>query len=256
MKLFSDNGCTFSIKGRGHSSLPGAANIDDGVAIHTTHLKQIKIDFEHGSVRIGAGNSLGDAYQALDPHSLSAVLGRYASVGFGLALGAGLSFWNNKEGLAVDNVLSYEAVLANGTVINTSTENHPDLHAALKGGSNNFAVVSSYVMRTIKTEGGIYGGLLYYNESSVDLLNDVIYDYHTKGAVEDVLTHTLPLYGYNGTTNETVSITPVAYNAKVDKLPPALSDWESTPHFKSTLRFTNYSDLTTEYNAGYPDGVV
>lgn len=61
------------------------------------------------------------------------------------------------------------------------------------------------------------------NESSLDELIDVIYDYHTKGAVEDILSHTLPLYGYNGTTNETVSITPVVYNAEVDELPPSLA---------------------------------
>ena len=256
VKFFSDNSCIFAIKGQGHSSLPGAANIDDGVTINTKNLNEINIDFQGEKVRIGAGATLGNAYRALDPHSLSAVIGRYEKVGFGLAVGAGLSFFNNRDGLAIDNVLSYEAVLANGTVINTSTENHPDLHWALKGGSNNFAVVSSYVLRTFKTPGGVFGGLMYYNESALDQLGEVIYDYHTKGAIVDVLTHTLPQYGFNGTTNETINFSPVVYNAKVDQLPPSLAGWGETPHYKSTLRYTNYSDLAVEYNTGFPDGIV
>lgn len=157
MKLLGKNTCTFAVKGRGHSSLPGAANIDNGVTIHTSHLNKTTIDFEGESVRVGAGNSLGNIYRALGPQNLVAILGRYEKVGLKLALGAGLSFLNNRDGLAVDNVLSYEAVLANGTVINTSRESHPDLHWALKGGSNNFAVVSSYVLRTFKTP---YGGFI------------------------------------------------------------------------------------------------
>ncbi|KAI4157456.1 MAG: hypothetical protein LQ342_008266 [Letrouitia transgressa] len=157
VKLLGKNTCTFAVKGRGHSSLPGAANIDNGVTIHTSHLNKTTIDFEGESVRVGAGNSLGNIYRALGPQNLVAILGRYEKVGLKLALGAGLSFLNNRDGLAVDNVLSYEAVLANGTVINTSRESHPDLHWALKGGSNNFAVVSSYVLRTFKTP---YGGFI------------------------------------------------------------------------------------------------
>ena len=256
VKLFSDNSCTFAIKGQGHSSLPGAANIDNGVTINTNNLSQIAIDFQGGTVRVGAGSSLGDVYRALDPYKLSAVIGRYEKVGLGLAVAAGLSFFNNRDGLTIDNVLSYEAVLANGTVINTSTENHPDLHWALKGGNNNFAVVSSYLLRTVQTPGGVYGGLMYYNESSLDQIGDVIYEYHSKWAIEDVLTHTLPQYGFNGTTNETINFSPVAYNAKVDQLPPSLAGWGQTPHYKSTLRYTNYSDLAVEYNAGFPDGEV
>ena len=176
VRLFNDNSCTFAIKGQGHSSLPGAANIDNGVIINTNNLSQIDIDFQGGTVRVGAGNSLGGVYRPLDAHNLSAVIGRYDKVGFGLAVAAGLSFFNNRDGLAIDNVLSYEAVLANGIVINTSTENNADLHWALKGGNNNFAVVSSYLLPTVQTPGGVYGGLMYYNESSLDQIGDVIYN--------------------------------------------------------------------------------
>jgi len=256
VKLFSDYNCTFSIKGRGHSAIPGAANIDDGVALITKNLNVRKTNLDEGYIQVGSGNSLGDVYRTLDPYNLSAVIGRYEKVGFGLGVGAGLSFFNNRDGLAIDNVLSYEVVLANGTVVETSTTSYADLHWALKGGNNNFGVVTSFRLATVKTPGAVYGGLMYFPESSLDQIGDVIYDYHTKTAVEDHLTHVLPQYGFNGTTNETINFSPVVYNALVHQLPPSMSGWATTPNSKSTLRLTNYSDLAVEYNDGFPDGLV
>ncbi|KAL9621629.1 MAG: hypothetical protein Q9204_008103, partial [Flavoplaca sp. TL-2023a] len=171
--LFSQHGCTFSIKGRGHSSVPGAANVDDGVFMNMRNTDDITLNQNQSNVVVGPGNSLGDVYRALDPYNVSAVLGRYDSVGFGLMVGAGLSFFNNRDGLAIDNVESYEVVIANGTVLHTSLSSHPDLHWALKGGNSNFGVVTHYTLRAFKNPGGVYGGLVTYPESSLDQINDV-----------------------------------------------------------------------------------
>lgn len=202
------------------------------------------------------GNRLGDVYRTLDPYNLSTVIGRYNDVGLGLAVGAGLSFFGNRDGLTVDNVLNFEVVLANGTVVETSTTEHAGLHQALKGGGNNFGVVTRINMATVRTPGGVYGGLVTYPESSFEQLSDVVYDYHTRTAVEDPLTHVLPQYGYNGTTNETINFSPVVYNDLVSELPASMSGWVDTPHSNSTLRLRNYSSLAVEYNAGFPNGLV
>lgn len=220
------------------------------------NMDDITLNQNQSNVVVGPGNTLGDVYRALDPYNVSVVIGRYDSVGFGLMVAAGLSFFNNRDGLAIDNVESYEVVIANGTVLHTSLSSHPDLHWALKGGNNNFGVVTHFTLRAFKNPGGVYGGLVTYPESSLEQINDVIYDYHTKGAVDDILTHVLPAYGYNGTSNETTNLSPVVYNAVVDALPPSLSGWIDTPHTNSTLRLTKYADLVEEFNAGYPDGLV
>ncbi|KAI4268776.1 MAG: hypothetical protein LQ337_007652 [Flavoplaca oasis] len=174
--LFNQHGCTFSIKGRGHSTVPGAANVNDGVLINLRNMDNITLNQNQSNVVVGSGNSLGDVYRALDPYNVSVVNDRYDSVGIGLMVGAGLSFFNNRDGLAIDNVESYEVVIANGTVLRTILSSHPDLHWALKGGNNNFGVVTHYTLRALKTPGGVYGGLVTYPESSLDQINDVIYD--------------------------------------------------------------------------------
>lgn len=56
----------------------------------------------------------------------------------GLLLGGGLSFLSTQYGLACDNVVNYEVVLANASIVNANATSYPDLFWALKGGGNQF----------------------------------------------------------------------------------------------------------------------
>ncbi|KAI1381061.1 FAD-binding domain-containing protein [Hypoxylon crocopeplum] len=256
VKLFVENDCHFSIKGGGHSAIPGAANIHDGVLMPMEKLKTLDINYEEGYVTVGSGNLMGDIYAGLDSSNLTAMIGRYQKVGLGVAVGAGFSYLVNKNGLAVDNVLNFEVVLANATIVNANATSHPDLFKALKGGSNNFGVVTAFTLKTEKTEGSIYGGIMYYPESSLDQVSDIIYDYHVRQAVVDPLTHVLPQYGYNGTTNTSISFNPVMYNKALNALPPVMQGWLDIPYYENTLHNRQYYDLSVELNDGFPDRLV
>jgi FAD/FMN-containing dehydrogenase len=56
----------------------------------------------------------------------------------GLLLGGGLSFMSGEYGLPCDNIVNYEVVLSNGTIVNANSQSHVDLFWALKGGGNQF----------------------------------------------------------------------------------------------------------------------
>lgn len=73
----------------------------------------------------------------------------------------GLSFFSSREGLICDNVVNYEAVLASGEVVNANANENADLFKALKGGGNNFGVVTRFDMRTFK-QGPFWGGAVFY----------------------------------------------------------------------------------------------
>lgn len=55
--------------------------------------------------------------------------------------------------------MEYEVVLADGSVVIAKADNeHEDLFRVLKGGSNNFGIVTSFVMKT-KPVTPIWGGV-------------------------------------------------------------------------------------------------
>jgi FAD/FMN-containing dehydrogenase len=62
----------------------------------------------------------------------------------GLTLGGGIGFLMRKHGLAIDNLLSAEVVTAEGSILRASTDDHPDLFWALRGGGGNFGVVTTF----------------------------------------------------------------------------------------------------------------
>ncbi|EFW22297.1 hypothetical protein D8B26_000997 [Coccidioides posadasii str. Silveira] len=253
--LLGENECKFAVKGAGHSAIPGAANIHDGIMMSLAWLNSSDVHLEDNYIRVGAGQPLGNVFEALDPHNVGAVIGRFSKVGLGMGVGAGVSFFSNREGLMIDNILNYEVVIASGEVVNASATSNPDLFWALKGGNNNFGVVTHYDLSIFKTT-GLYGGQVTYPETSLDQLADVIYDYHVHQAVDDVNTHALPQYAFDGNANETSATILVAYNDAVDELPEIMQPWLKVPHSKSTLKRRTYGDLATELNDGFPNGLV
>jgi FAD/FMN-containing dehydrogenase len=52
------------------------------------------------------------------------------------------SFHSNSHGFACDNVVNWEIVLADGSVVNANASTNPDLWKAQKGGSGNLGFVT------------------------------------------------------------------------------------------------------------------
>lgn len=59
-------------------------------------------------------------------------------------------------------MLNYEVVLANGTIIDANARQHTDLVRALRGGSNNFGIVTRFDLRTF-SQGSLWGGDVFYD---------------------------------------------------------------------------------------------
>ncbi|KAL9132511.1 MAG: hypothetical protein Q9175_006311 [Cornicularia normoerica] len=139
----------FAIRSGGHSPVSGAASIKGGVVIDLGLFCEMT-PFEHGSsVAIGAGAKWIDVSKVLDEKGLAVVGGRNSAVGVGgLTLGGGLSFFSPRFGLVCSNILSYELILASGSITTASASTNPDLWGALKGGSNNFSIVKRFTARS------------------------------------------------------------------------------------------------------------
>ena len=113
--------------------------------IDLSGMKGITIDAPARTARVEAGCTWGEVNDALQPHGLAATGGFVSVTGVsGLTLGGGLGWLVRKHGLALDNLLSAEVVLADGRLVTASTRENEDLFWAIRGGGGNFGVVTSF----------------------------------------------------------------------------------------------------------------
>ncbi|PQE13561.1 FAD binding domain-containing protein [Rutstroemia sp. NJR-2017a BVV2] len=155
----------FAVRSGGHSPVPNAASIQGGVLIDLSLFNKVILSEDKSSVTIGAGNRWKDVSAVLDKNDLAVVGGRNSNVGVGgLTLGGGLSFFSPQFGLVCSNVISYEIILASGTVTTASELVNSDLWHALKGASNNFGIVTSFRVHAFQSR-NVWSGFLYLPNS-------------------------------------------------------------------------------------------
>ena len=120
-----------------------------GLLIDVSLMRSVSVD---GAVaRIGAGASLGDAYEALHEHGLAIPAGTCPSVGIaGLTLGGGLGILGRMYGVTSDRLIAVEVVLADGRIVRCDEHHDDDLFWALRGaGAGTLGVVTSFEFLTV-----------------------------------------------------------------------------------------------------------
>ncbi|KAG9199907.1 hypothetical protein G6514_007807 [Epicoccum nigrum] len=188
--------CPFAVNSGGHSSVPGGSNVDGGITISFEKLNRIVLADDKKTASFQPGNTWFDVYSALEKHNTTIIGGRVASVGVGeLTLGGGISYLSSQYGLACDNVLSYEVVTASGIVLNVSQISYPDLYWALRGGGNNFGIVTQFDVQAMP-QGLMWGGLRIYLESTFPALIQANYNLGMDGK-ENGKAHQLLSFGYS-----------------------------------------------------------
>jgi FAD/FMN-containing dehydrogenase len=146
-----------AIRSGGHNG-PGLGLVDDGLVIDLSNMTGIRIDLDAKTVRVEAGCTWGDVDHATHPFGLATVSGIISTTGVGgLTLGGGHGYLTRKYGLTIDNLLSADVVLADGSLVHTSEDEHRDLFWALRGGGGNFGVVTSFEFQLHPVETVIAG---------------------------------------------------------------------------------------------------
>lgn len=161
-------------------------------------------------------------------------------------------------GWACDNVANYEVctlvskgvfcadrkqvVLSNGSVVNANSTSNPDLYFALRGGGNNFGVVTRFDLETFP-HGDMWGGQVYHpietNRSQFEAYHWFAENLNSNpnGALT-VTAVAAPEYGVLFVNN-------YEYARPLEN-PPIFDNFTSITNFSSTMRITRLPDLAKE----------
>jgi FAD/FMN-containing dehydrogenase len=156
---------TLAIRGGGHNAA-GFGVWDDALVIDLSLLRSTTVDPDNHTVRVDPGCTWADVDHATVAFGMATPSGFLGSTGVaGLTLGGGIGYLSRRFGLTVDNLLSADVVLADGTLVTASENSHSDLFWALRGGGGNFGVVTSFTFRChdIGEHGVIIGGPVLYD---------------------------------------------------------------------------------------------
>ncbi|KAG1717771.1 FAD dependent oxidoreductase [Suillus paluster] len=220
----------FAVKSGGHATNPGFSSTT-GVQIAMYLFSDITYDSDSQTAKVGTG-------------------GKVTGVGVGgVVLGGGFSYLTNQHGLAIDNVVSYELILPNGTVTTVTSSSNPDLyfglrivnisnsHATVKGGFNNFGIVTYFTLKTYP-QSQIWGGSLVYTEDQVGAINAAVANFTV-----NVLDPKASIYStYNYVNGSSILSSALFYDAPT---PPdgMFDDFSAIPNIEETLSTRTFASM-------------
>jgi FAD/FMN-containing dehydrogenase len=115
---------------------------------------------------------LSDLHHATDAFGLATPSGIIATTGVGgITLGGALGYLTRQLGLAIDNLLEADVVLADGSLVTASATANSDLFWALRGGGGNFGVVTSFLFTLHPLPHLTAGPMLWPLERSAEVLS-------------------------------------------------------------------------------------
>ncbi|MDZ7958855.1 MAG: FAD-binding oxidoreductase [Aulosira sp. DedQUE10] len=162
IKFARENGLELSIRGAGHN-IAGNAVCDNGVMIDLSTMTNVRIDASKRRAYVEPGATLGDFDKAAQVHGLATPVGINSTTGIaGLTLGGGFGWLTRKYGLTIDNLVSAQAIAADGNKIRISENDNADLFWAIRGGGGNFGIVTEFEFALHPVGPEILAGLIVF----------------------------------------------------------------------------------------------
>lgn len=143
-----------------------------------------------------------------------------------------------------------QVVLASGKIVKANKSTNQDLWLALKGGSNNFGIVTAFTMEAFD-QGEFWGGAIVYDQSTFDAQFQAFEDF--AGGEYDEYAALINSYAYVPAMGAWIASNSLEYT-KPQEYPAAFENFTSLPSLTSTMRISNLSDFTTELSASNPVG--
>ncbi|WP_413760832.1 FAD-binding oxidoreductase [Streptomyces sp. MMBL 11-3] len=192
VRFAADRGLPVAVQATGHGLSVAAQG--EGVLVSTSRMTGVRIDPQARTVRIEAGVRWEQVVQEAAAHGLAPLNGSAPHVGaVAYTLGGGVGVLGREFGYTADHVRSIDVVTADGTLRHVTADSDPDLFWALRGGRDNFGIVTALEVGLVPLT-RIYGGGLYFD---TDLVPEALSTYlRWTRTVPEELTSSISLMGY------------------------------------------------------------
>ncbi|KAI1366793.1 hypothetical protein F5Y08DRAFT_119098 [Xylaria arbuscula] len=233
----------FSVRSGGHSVSEGTNNISSsGVAIDLSLFDEVSFNAEEKTVRIGTGCLWKNVYAELQKHDRGVAGGRAGTVGVGgLLLGGGNTWLTAERGWACDNIVAAEVVLADGQIVTASRDAHADLFQVLKGGGNNFGIVTRFTLSTVAL-GKVWGGILVVPKEHTPQICAMTSSFVPKIA-ESPANNLFVVLGYSPEVKDVAACVGIL-NTRGEADDPVFEEWRQLPTIAATIQTTTVYDLS------------
>ncbi|MFI6208403.1 FAD-binding oxidoreductase [Streptomyces sp. NPDC051041] len=159
VRFAAARGMAVAVQSTGHGV---TVRDEGGVLISTRRMRDVVVDPGTRSARVQAGARWQQVVEAAEPHGLVPPSGSAGHVGVaGYTLAGGMGLLARRFGYAADHVRALDVVTADGELRHVTADSDPDLFWALRGGRDNFGVVTSLEI-ALQPVGRIYGGGVFF----------------------------------------------------------------------------------------------
>jgi FAD/FMN-containing dehydrogenase len=231
-----------AVRSGGHSS-PGISNVANGVTVDLGMMNSSHYDNSRNLASVEPGVAWKDVYyNLLHNGNVTVTGGRDGGVGVGgFLLGGGISYYTSHNGLGCDQVVNFEVVLANGSIINANRQENYPLWRALKGGGLNFGIVTRFDLQAMPAVDLAYGQSIIASNYSDDVIDAVVeFTNRPEGLGQD---HMITLYTHDtGLIKGDVTILVIRVNTQGDLNTTSFNKINAVPSLKNTWEHMSLAD--------------
>ncbi|KAL0263586.1 hypothetical protein SLS55_002567 [Diplodia seriata] len=166
----SQNGVKVQARGGGHSYASFSSGGKDGsMVINLQEFQDVTLD-DQGIAKVGGGLRLGNLAQTIYDQGKRALShGTCPGVGIGGHFThGGYGYASRTWGLAMDQIVGLDVVLANGTAVHATETDYPDVYYALRGAADSFGIITSFYLQTHEAPSEV----VYFAYSLPDMFSD------------------------------------------------------------------------------------
>jgi FAD/FMN-containing dehydrogenase len=144
VRIAASHDVAVTVRGGGHN-VAGRSIRDDALLIDLSCLRSVVVNAETRIANVQGGALWHDVDAATAEEGLATTGGLVSSTGVGgFTLGGGAGWLMRRHGLASDNLVGANVVLADGRIVHASLEDDAELFWGLRGGTGGFGVVTSF----------------------------------------------------------------------------------------------------------------